>query len=101
MGTVRPDAVYQLNILYENRTSLVNKLKTEVVKEKDEKSRGSPPRQIHDLKNKNNCDLVVANDLENIRKGNHKAFIIKNSNDYIIASGKEDIAEKIIDNFFD
>ena len=53
------------------------------------------------LKNKNNCDLVVANDLENIRKGNHKAFIIKNSNDYIIASGKEDIAEKIIDNFFD
>ena len=25
METVRPDAVYQLNILYENRTSLVNK----------------------------------------------------------------------------
>lgn len=48
------------------------------------------------LKDKNNCNLVVANDLENIRKGNHKAFIIKTSNDYIIASGKEDIAEKLI-----
>lgn len=48
------------------------------------------------LKNKNNCNLVVANDLENIRKGNHKAFIIKTSNDYIIASGKEDITEKLI-----
>lgn len=48
------------------------------------------------LKEKNNCDLVVANDLENIRKGNHKAFIIKNYNDYSIASGKEDIAEKLI-----
>ena len=29
------------------------------------------------LKEKNNCNLVVANDLENIRKGTHKAFIIK------------------------
>lgn len=48
------------------------------------------------LKDKNNCNLVVANDLENIRKGNHKAFIIKTSNDYLIASGKEDIAEKLI-----
>ena len=48
------------------------------------------------LQNKNNCNLVVANDLENIRKGNHKAFIIKNSNDYVIASGKEDIAKKLI-----
>lgn len=48
------------------------------------------------LKDKNNCNLVIANDLENIRKGNHKAFIIKTSDDYIIASGKEDIAEKLI-----
>jgi len=48
------------------------------------------------LKDKNNCNLVVANDLENIRKGNHKAFIIKTSDDYIISSGKEDIAEKLI-----
>lgn len=48
------------------------------------------------LKDKNNCNLVVANDLENVRKGNHKAFIIKTTSDYITASGKEDIAEKLI-----
>lgn len=48
------------------------------------------------LKEKNNCDLVVANDLENIRKGNHKALIIKSAKDYITASGKEDIAIKLI-----
>ena len=48
------------------------------------------------LKNKNNCDIVVANDLKNIREGNHKAFIIKSSKDYIVASGKEDIASKLI-----
>ena len=48
------------------------------------------------LKDKNNCNLVVANDLENIRKGNHKAFIIKTSDNYIAAFGKEDIAEKLI-----
>jgi len=47
------------------------------------------------LKEKNNCDLVVANDLKNIRDGDHKAFIIKNENDYIIASNKEDIANKL------
>ncbi len=52
------------------------------------------------LKNKNNCNLVVANDLENIRKGSHKAFIVKGFNDYTIASGKEDIAEKIIEEIF-
>ena len=52
------------------------------------------------LKDKNNCNLVVANDLENIRRGNHKAFIIKTSNDYIIASGKEDIAKKIVGEMF-
>ncbi len=49
------------------------------------------------LKDKNICNLVVANDLENIRKGNHKAFIINEYNDYIIAAGKEDIAEKLIE----
>lgn len=48
------------------------------------------------LKDKNNCNLVVANDLKNIRKGNHKAFIIKTFDNYIIAAGKEDIAEKLI-----
>lgn len=48
------------------------------------------------LKDKNQCNLVVANDLENIRKGAHKAFIIRSLDEYIIASGKEDIAEKLI-----
>lgn len=48
------------------------------------------------LKDKNNCNLVVANDLENIRSGKHKAFIINTSNDYIVAYSKEDIASKLI-----
>lgn len=47
------------------------------------------------LKNKNHCDLVVANDLNNIRMGNHKAFII-GENEQEIANGKEDIAKKLV-----
>jgi len=49
------------------------------------------------LKEKNKCNLVVANDLTNIRKGIHEAFIIKDYNNYIKALGKEDIAIKIIE----
>lgn len=49
------------------------------------------------LKEKNKCNLVVANDLSNIRNGNHRAFIIKNRDEYVTASGKEDIAEKLIE----
>ena len=52
------------------------------------------------LKEKNNCNLVVANDLEDIRQGNHKAFIIKTPLDYVTASGKEDIAEKLVGEIF-
>lgn len=52
------------------------------------------------LKEKNKCNLVVANDLENVRKGNHKAFIIKTINNYNIACGKEDIAEKLLKEMF-
>ena len=52
------------------------------------------------LKEKNKCDLVVANDLSNIRSGNHLAFIIGEENKYISASGKEDIAEKLISEMF-
>ena len=47
------------------------------------------------LKNKNQCNLVVANDLHNIRMGNHKAFIIGNR-DTLVAIGKEDIAKKLV-----
>lgn len=48
------------------------------------------------LKVKNKCDLVVANDLSNIRNGNHKAFIIKDEYSYIIANDKKDIAKKLV-----
>lgn len=48
------------------------------------------------LKVKNKCDLVVANDLSNIRKGNHLAYIISDGNSYIEASGKEDIAQRLV-----
>ena len=48
------------------------------------------------LREKNNCELVVANDLENIRRGNHKAFIIDRNGEKIIANGKEDIAKKLV-----
>ena len=50
----------------------------------------------YDLKEKNSCDLVVANDLNNIRQGEHKAFILKAKEDYVVANDKEDIAEKLI-----
>lgn len=53
-------------------------------------------RVANQLKNKNHCDLVVANDLSNIRKGEHKAFIINKTNEITIANGKEDIAKKIV-----
>lgn len=36
------------------------------------------------MKEKNNCNLVVANDLYNIRHGNHKTFIINNKEDIAI-----------------
>lgn len=48
------------------------------------------------LKEKNNCNLVVANDLNNIRCGEHRALVIKSKDDYVVASNKEDIAEKLI-----
>lgn len=45
------------------------------------------------LKDKNNCDYVVANDLKNIKDGNHKAFIIGDEISEI--NGKDKIAEYI------
>ena len=48
------------------------------------------------LKDKNKCNIVIANDLENIRNSSHKAFIIKENNNYISASDKEDISVKLI-----
>ena len=48
------------------------------------------------LRDKNNCDLVVANDLENIRNGNHTAYIIDQDNNICEANGKDDIAKKLV-----
>ena len=48
------------------------------------------------LRDKNNCDLVVANDLENIRNGNHTAYIIDQEDNVCEANGKDDIAKKLV-----
>lgn len=47
------------------------------------------------LRDKNNCDLVVANDLSSIRKGNHTAYIIDKQNNEIEVIGKGNIAKKL------
>ncbi len=49
-----------------------------------------------ELKKKNQCDLVVANDLNDIRTGLHKAYIIGEKEEIIEAQGKEDIARKLV-----
>lgn len=48
------------------------------------------------LRNKNKCDLVVANDLEDIRNKEHKAYIIDKEDKVVEASDKEDIAKKLV-----
>lgn len=48
------------------------------------------------LRDKNNCDIVVANDLENIRNGNHTAFIIDHEDNICEANSKVDIAKKLV-----
>lgn len=48
------------------------------------------------LRDKNRCDLVVANDLSNIRNGEHIAYIIDKNNNVEISHGKDDIAKKLI-----
>ena len=47
------------------------------------------------LKEKNKCDVVVANDLSDIKNGCHKAYIIDDNSIYN-AYGKEDIAKKLV-----
>lgn len=49
---------------------------------------------------KNKCNLVVANDLSNIRNGIHKAIIIDEFDNKIYANGKEDIAIKLVERIF-
>lgn len=48
------------------------------------------------LRDKNNCDLVVANDLDDIRNGVHQAYIIDKEDEIIEAEGKEDIAKRLV-----
>ena len=48
------------------------------------------------LRDKNNCDLVVANDLSTIRKGKHVAYIIDKNNVIEKAISKEEIAKKLV-----
>lgn len=50
----------------------------------------------HDLKVKNNCNLVLANDLSSIRNGNHVGYIIKNKNDFKKIYSKENIAFSLV-----
>ena len=47
------------------------------------------------LKDKNNCDYVVANDLSKISKDFHEAFIINKENTYKKVFTKNEIAENI------
>lgn len=48
------------------------------------------------LRDKNKCDLVVANDLKNIRKGNHKAYLIDKEDNIEEVNGKDLIAKKLV-----
>lgn len=50
-------------------------------------------RVANNLKRKNNCDYVVANDLADIKKGNHKALII--GDNIVSVEGKENIVDYI------
>lgn len=48
------------------------------------------------LRDKNKCDLVVANDLATIRNGEHIAYIIDKNNEIEESHGKDEIAKKLV-----
>lgn len=48
------------------------------------------------LRDKNKCDLVVANDLATIRNSEHIAYIIDRNNEIEESHGKDDIAKKLV-----
>lgn len=52
------------------------------------------------LRDKNNCDIVVANDLSTIRNGNHIAYLIDREDDIVEAHGKDNIAKKLVKKLF-
>ena len=47
------------------------------------------------LRDKNKCEYVIANDLKNIKNGNHKAFLLDKQDNIKIMNGKFDIAINI------
>ena len=49
-----------------------------------------------ELRNKNKCDLVVANDLETIRNGEHIGYIVDTNNEIEEAHGKDVIAKNLV-----
>lgn len=48
------------------------------------------------LRDKNNCNLVVANDLNEIRQGRHHAYIIDRSDEIIEVTNKDEIAKSLV-----
>ena len=50
----------------------------------------------YNLKVKNKCDLVLANDLDSIRNGSHIGYLIRDKNNYLKVNGKEDIAINLV-----
>lgn len=48
------------------------------------------------LRDKNKCDLVIANDLKTIRNGNHNAYIIDRDDNITEANGKDEIAKTLV-----
>ena len=48
------------------------------------------------LRDKNRCDLVVANDLSSIRNGEHVAYIIDNNDEVEESLGKDNIAKSLV-----
>lgn len=52
------------------------------------------------LRNKDKCNLVVANDLSTIRNGDHTGYIIDEADKVEEAHGKDDIAKKLIRRMF-
>ena len=50
----------------------------------------------YNLLQKNDCNLVIANDIKNINDSGHKAFLIDANKNTIPANTKQDIAKKLI-----
>lgn len=47
------------------------------------------------LRDKNKCDYVIANDLKDIKNGNHKAFLLDINDNITEINSKDKIAKKV------